>query len=56
MINRCGGLILNNNLKNDVRYYSQSGHGSNCFTETKALKNIHFEDEIWLEESGYPLP
>lgn len=55
-INRCGGLILNNELKEDIQYYSQSGHGSNCFAETQTLKNIHFEDELWLEESGYPLP
>lgn len=55
-INKCGGLIINNKLKQDIQYYSQSGHGSNCFAETQALKNIHFEDELWLEESGYPLP
>lgn len=55
-INKCGGLILNNKLKQDVQYYSQTGHGSNCFAETKVLKEIHFEDELWLEESSYPLP
>lgn len=55
-INKCGGLIINNKLKQDIQYYSQSGHGSNCFAETRVLRNIHFEEELWLEDCGYPLP
>lgn len=55
-INRSGGLILNNKLEQDIQYYSQTGHGSNCFAEAKVLKKIHFEDELWLEDSGYALP
>ena len=55
-INRCAGFVVNTRLKPGVQYYSQSGHGSNCFAETAALRNIRFEDELWLEDSGYPLP
>lgn len=55
-INRCGGLVLNSNMKPDVQYYSQTGHGSNCFAETKTLRDINFEEELWLEDSGYALP
>ena len=55
-INRCGGLVLNSNMKPDVQYYSQTGHGSNCFAETAALRGMRFGDELWLEDSGYPLP
>lgn len=55
-INRCGGLVLNDGLRYGVQYYSQTGHGSNCFAETKVLRNIHFEEELWLEDSGYALP
>lgn len=55
-LNKCGGIVVNNSLVPDKQYYSQTGHGSNCFAETKVLKDIHFEDELWLEESGYALP
>ena len=55
-INRCGGNIVNTNIQKDKIYYSQTGHGSNCFAESQVLKDIHFEDELWLEELGYALP
>ena len=55
-INSCGGFVVNTNLLPNVQYYSQTGHGSNCFAETKILRNIHFEEELWLENSGYALP
>lgn len=55
-INRRGGLVLNSNMRPNVQYYSQTGHGSNCFAETKTLRDIHFEEELWLEDSGYALP
>lgn len=55
-INRCGGFVVNTKLLPDVQYYSQTGHGSNCFAETKTLRDIHFEEELWLEDSGYALP
>lgn len=55
-INRFGGYIKNTNLNFNKQYYSQTGHGSNCFAETAALRSIHFEDELWLESSGYALP
>lgn len=55
-INLCGGFIVNTMYNPDKPVYSQTGHGSHCFAETKALRDIHFEDELWLENSGYPLP
>lgn len=55
-INLFGGFIVNTHLQPNIQYYTQTGHGSNCFVESQAIKNIHFEDELWLEDSGYPLP
>lgn len=55
-INKCGGFSIKTNLSPSEQYYSQTGHGSNCFVSVKAIKNIHFEDDLWLEDSGYPLP
>lgn len=55
-INRCGGFVLNTKLDINRQYYSQTGHGSNCFAASDVLKEIHFADELWLEKSGYPLP
>ncbi len=55
-INLCGGFIVNTGYNPTKPVYSQTGHGSHCFAKTAALKDIHFEDELWLEASGYPLP
>lgn len=55
-INLCGGYIVNTGYDPSKPVYSQTGHGSHCFAQTTALKDIHFEDELWLEASGYPLP
>lgn len=55
-INLCGGFIINTGYNSTRPVYSQTGHGSHCFAKTKALKDIHFEEELWLENSGYPLP
>lgn len=55
-MNYSAGFIINTNLHPDIQYYTQTGHGSNCFVESQAIKNIHFEEELWLEDSGYALP
>lgn len=55
-INLFGGFDVNTHLRPHVQYYSQTGHGSNCFVESQAIKNIHFEEELWLEDCGYALP
>ena len=55
-INRFGGFVVNSHLNPGRQYFSQTGHGSNCFVDTKALRDIHFEEELWLEESVYALP
>ena len=55
-INLCGGYVVNTGYDSSKPVYSQTGHGSHCFAKTEALKNIRFEDELWLEDSGYALP
>ena len=55
-INLCGGYIVNTGYDPNKPVYSQSGHGSHCFAKTAALRKIHFEDELWLEDSVYALP
>ena len=55
-INRAGGFVVKTNLKPGHVYYSQTGHGSNCFASVQALRDIRFEDELWLEDSIYALP
>lgn len=55
-INNCGGFVVNTHINPSNPVYSQTGHGSNCFCKVENLRNIHFEDELWLEKSGYPLP
>lgn len=55
-INKSGGYSIQKNILTDKIYYTQSGHGSHCFIKSECIKNIHFEDELWLEKSGYALP
>lgn len=55
-INLCGGFIVNTGYDPTKPVYSQTGHGSHCFAETQALRDIHFEEELWLEDSVYALP
>lgn len=55
-INLGGGNVVNTGYDPSRPIYSQTGHGSHCFAKTEALKDIHFEDELWLEKSGYALP
>lgn len=55
-INNCGGFVVNTAIDKTKPVYSQTGHGSNCLCSVEALKKIHFEDELWLERSGYALP
>lgn len=55
-INISGGYIVNTGYDSSKNVYSQTGHGSHCFSKISALKDIHFEEELWLEDSGYALP
>lgn len=55
-INRAGGYSILKNIYANKIYYTQSAHGSHCFIKSNCIKNIHFEDELWLEKSGYALP
>ncbi len=55
-INKAGGFTIKTNLDTNEQYYTQTGHGSNCFVSAKALRDIHFEEDLWLEKSGYALP
>ncbi len=55
-INRLGGYSIQKELCPNKVYYTQSAHGSHCFIKSKCIQNIHFEEELWLEKSGYALP
>lgn len=55
-VNLCGGFVVNTGYDPTKPVYSQTGHGSHCFAKTQALRDIHFEDELWLEDSVYALP
>ena len=53
---KTGGFLIKRNIDDDTQYFSQSGHGTCVFGRTKALKNLRFEDELWLENTRYALP
>lgn len=53
---RTGGFIVNTNIQPDKQYYNQSGHGTCIFGKTKTLRDLHFEDELWLQDTKYALP
>lgn len=53
---RTGGFIANTSIQPDKQYYNQSGHGTCVFGKTKALQDLHFEDEFWLQDTKYALP
>lgn len=55
-INLAGGYVVNTRYDFAKPVYSQTGHGSHCFAAVSALRAIHFEEELWLENSGYALP
>ena len=53
---RTGGFIVNSAVEDNKQYYSQSGHGTCVLGRTKALKELHFEEELWLQDAKYALP
>ena len=53
---RTGGFLVKKNTKPNVQYYNQSGHGTCIFGKTYALKKLHLEKELWLEDTRYALP
>lgn len=53
---RTGGFIVNTNIAPDRQYYNESGHGTCIFGQTRAIAAIHFEEELWLEDTRYALP
>lgn len=55
-INKAGGVNYLTNIREGEIYLNQSGHGTHCFARTSALRNIHFEEDVWLEDAGYALP
>ena len=56
IVNNSGGFTANTNIQPDIQYYNQSGHGTCLFGKTQKIKEIHFEDELWLEDTKYALP
>lgn len=53
---KTGGFIVNSHIEAHKQYYSQSGHSTCVFGKTQALKNIRFEEELWLQDTKYALP
>lgn len=53
---RTGGFIVNTSTDSYKQYYNQSGHGTCVFGRTKSLKELHFEEELWLQDTRYALP
>lgn len=56
IINNSGEFTVNTNIQPNIQYYNQSGHGTCLFGKTQKIKDIHFEDELWLEDTKYALP
>lgn len=52
---KTGGWSYNRSIdaKNHKIYKTESLPGTCFFIRTDAIKNIHFEDEIWAERNGY---
>jgi len=55
-LNMVGGYLRKLRPKKEKLYLSESGHGSHCFALAQVLRDLHFEQELWLEDSKYPLP
>ncbi len=53
---RTGGFIVNTNMQEGKQYYSQSGHGTCVFGKRETLQAMHFDEEIWLQDTRYALP
>lgn len=56
IVNNSGGFTVNTNIQPNIQYYNQSGQGACLFGKTQKIKDIHFEDELWLEDTKYALP
>lgn len=53
---RTGGFIVNTNIQPGKQYYNQSGHGTCIWGRAEAINAIHFEDELWLQDTRYAIP
>ena len=51
-----GGFIVNTNIQPGKQYYNQRGHGACIFGLAEAINAIHFEEELWLQDTRYALP
>ena len=54
---RSGGYAYNKDLKRDNGryYYAQTAPGACFLIKKNDFKEIHFEDELWLEANGYAM-
>lgn len=53
---RTGGFIVSTNVLENKQYYSQSGHGTCVFGKREKILQMHFEEEMWLQDTHYALP
>lgn len=50
------GTIVNSNISHDEPHWCQTANFQCFFIKRDAALNVHLEDEMWLEDTGYALP
>lgn len=55
-IGRTAGTIVNINMDAEEEHWSQTANFQCFFIKRDMALNVHFEDEKWLEFTGYALP
>lgn len=53
---RSGGFSYNPSHKFKGWYSAETGTGACFFCRTDVMRNIHFEEELWLQNTAYSLP
>ncbi len=51
---RCSGASSYNNAPSRSLYLTQSAAGLCALWKLESLRNIHFEDELWMDQFSYP--
>lgn len=55
-VSRTGGTIVNIRMKEGDLHWCQTANFQCFFIKRNAAVNVHFENEKWLEDTGYALP
>lgn len=54
-VSKTGGFIMNVRVDEPCPNLCQSGHGTIVFGKTNAARRVEFNDEKWVEKTGYAL-